>query len=159
MALRKLCQVGIGSSRNYCTAAKIEARKEALATSPQWLVGLSRWAYYKSYFPTLGLMRDDCLYVDKYVKEAVERLPNDVKVAREFRMSRALILSHSKEILPKEEWTNYDEDVDYLSPIVEKVKDEHRLRKILDEKNGTRKTQGIFGTIGQLLGLQKTIDK
>lgn len=33
MALRKLCQVGIGSSRNYCTAAKIEARKEALATS------------------------------------------------------------------------------------------------------------------------------
>lgn len=87
----------------------------------------------------------------------MERLPNDVKVAREFRMGRALILSHSKEILPKEEWTSYEEDVDYLSPIVQQVKAEHRLRKILDERHGTRKTQGIFGTIGQVLGLQKNI--
>merc|ERR1712150_32665 len=93
---------------------------------PAWLLKVKKWAYYKSYFPQLGLMTDDCIYADRYVKEAVKRLPNDVRQAREFRMGRALILSHNKDILPKEEWTKWEEDQPYLNELIEEVKKEER---------------------------------
>ena len=43
------------------------------------------------------------------VKEAIRRLPKNVAEERQFRMSRALYLSMRKEILPQNEWTNFEE--------------------------------------------------
>lgn len=95
---------------------------------PAWKRALQRWAYYKSYFPQLGLMRDDCLNETPDVKEAIRRLPADVYDTRQFRISRAMYLSNRKDILPKDEWTKMEEDVRYLAPLVEEVKRE-RLEK------------------------------
>ena len=57
----------------------------------------------------IGLMRDDILYETDVVKEALRRLPPDLYDERNFRMSRAFHLSSSHTILPKEEWTKYED--------------------------------------------------
>jgi ubiquinol-cytochrome c reductase subunit 7 len=54
-------------------------------------------------------MRDDVLYETPDVKEALRRLPSEVVDERNFRIIRALQLSGQKRILPKEQWTKYEE--------------------------------------------------
>ena len=54
-------------------------------------------------------MRDDTLYETPVVKEALRRLPPSLQDERLFRISRAIQLSNTKTILPKEEWTKYEE--------------------------------------------------
>ena len=56
-----------------------------------------------------GLRYDDTLQETEPVKEAIRRLPEKLYDERMFRISRALDLSMTKTILPKEEWTQYDE--------------------------------------------------
>ena len=72
----------------------------------QWL---RRWAYSASGFNKLGLWHDDCLYEDEEVKEAVRRLPERLQDDRTFRITRAMQLSLTHQLLPKEQWTTYDE--------------------------------------------------
>ncbi|KAL4716832.1 hypothetical protein ACJJTC_012643 [Scirpophaga incertulas] len=105
----------------------------ALRTTAR-LCNLSKWAYNMSGFNKYGLMRDDCLYENEDVKEALRRLPDHVVDERNFRMIRAIQLSLQKSILPKEEWTKYEDDKLYLTPIVEQVKKE-RLEREEWEKN------------------------
>jgi ubiquinol-cytochrome c reductase subunit 7 len=57
-------------------------------------------------------MHDDVLAETDVVKEALKRLPNDVMDQRVFRIIRAAQLSSNKTVLPKEEWTKW-EDVGY----------------------------------------------
>jgi Ubiquinol-cytochrome C reductase complex 14kD subunit len=57
----------------------------------------------------LGLMHDDTLYETPEVKEALRRLPKKLQEERQYRISRALYLSMRKEILPKAEWTKFEE--------------------------------------------------
>ena len=72
----------------------------------QWL---RRWAYSASGFNKLGLWHDDCLYEDEEVKEAVRRLPERLQDDRTFRITRAMQLSLQHQLLPKDQWTTYDE--------------------------------------------------
>ncbi|CAG4977951.1 unnamed protein product [Parnassius apollo] len=95
---------------------------------------LKKWAYNLSGFNKYGLLRDDCLYENEDVQEALRRLPAHVVDERNFRIIRAVQLSLQKTILPKEEWTKYEEDKLYLTPIVEQVKKE-RLEREEWEKN------------------------
>lgn len=76
-----------------------------------------------------GLLRDDCLHETEDVTEALRRIPQHVVDERNFRMVRALQLSLQKTILPKEEWTKYEEDKLYLSPVVDQVKKEREERE------------------------------
>ncbi|CAH0727486.1 unnamed protein product, partial [Brenthis ino] len=101
----------------------------ALRTTAVLRSSLSKWAYNLSGFNKYGLQRDDCLYEDEDVKEALRRLPAHVIDERNFRMVRAMQLSIQKIILPKEEWTKYEEDKLYLTPIVEQVKKERQERE------------------------------
>ncbi|XP_067951654.1 cytochrome b-c1 complex subunit 7-like [Watersipora subatra] len=91
---------------------------------------LQKWYYYRCYFPQLGLKSDDVNYDEGQtdVKEALRRLPRKTFYEREFRISRAVQLSLQKELLPKSEWTVYEEDKPYLKEIIEDVRDE------MDEK-------------------------
>lgn len=57
----------------------------------------------------LGLMRDDTIYEDTDVKEALRRLPENQYNERTFRIKRALDLSMKQQILPKDMWTKYEE--------------------------------------------------
>ncbi|KAH8246826.1 hypothetical protein KR032_000852 [Drosophila birchii] len=88
---------------------------------PVVLSKLGRWAYNLSGFNKYGLYRDDCLYENEDVQEAVRRLPQDLYDERNYRIMRALHLSMTKTILPKDEWTKYEEDVKYLEPYLNEV--------------------------------------
>ncbi|KYM99293.1 Cytochrome b-c1 complex subunit 7 [Cyphomyrmex costatus] len=75
-------------------------------------------------------MKDD-LYndaLDPIVKEAIRRLPQKLLDERNFRIVRALHLSACHRVLPKEQWTKFEEDVPYLTPYLDEVEKE------LDEK-------------------------
>ncbi len=54
-------------------------------------------------------MRDDTIHEDSDVKEAVSRLPEQVYNDRMFRVKRALDLSMKQQVLPKDQWTKYEE--------------------------------------------------
>jgi ubiquinol-cytochrome c reductase subunit 7 len=60
-----------------------------------------------------GLMSDDFREENAEVKEAVRRLPLHLQDQRQFRIARALQLSATKTILPKEEWMKV-EDVRFI---------------------------------------------
>jgi len=67
----------------------------------------------------LGLWRDDILYEDNPdIAEALKRLPQEIRDQRNFRVIRAMQLEACKRILPKEEWTKYEEVSERLSLIV-----------------------------------------
>lgn len=90
---------------------------------------LSKWAYNISGFNKYGLMRDDVLDETEDVKEALRRLPQKVVDERNYRILRAFQLSIQKDILPKEQWTKYEDDKPYLWPIVEDVRKEREERE------------------------------
>lgn len=56
-----------------------------------------------------GLRHDDCLYETEDVQEALRRLPKKLQDERNYRQLRALQLSITKDILPKDQWTKYEE--------------------------------------------------
>ncbi|XP_008304764.1 cytochrome b-c1 complex subunit 7 [Stegastes partitus] len=80
-----------------------------------------KWYYNLCGFNKMGLMHDDTLYEDADVEEAIRRLPENVASDRTFRIKRALDLSMKHQILPKEQWTKYEEDYPYLRPYLEEV--------------------------------------
>ncbi|XP_013911903.1 PREDICTED: cytochrome b-c1 complex subunit 7 isoform X2 [Thamnophis sirtalis] len=68
-----------------------------------------KWYYNAQGFNKYGLRRDDILNETDVVKEAIKRLPEDVYYERIFRIKRAAQLSLTHEILPKDQWTKYEE--------------------------------------------------
>ena len=64
----------------------------------------------------IGLLNDDMCDEerDDLYKEAVRRLPEALVIERNWRRYRALDLSAKKIILPKEEWTKYEEVREFL---------------------------------------------
>ena len=78
---------------------------------------------------TIGLMRDDTIHENDDVKEAIRRLPENLYNDRVFRIKRALDLSMRQQILPKEQWTKYEEDKFYLEPYLKEVIQERRERE------------------------------
>ncbi|XP_075995459.1 cytochrome b-c1 complex subunit 7 [Genypterus blacodes] len=101
----------------------------APAASRKLLVGFSKWYYNLCGFNQLGLMRDDTIEENADVKEALRRIPENMYYDRMFRIKRALDLSMKMQILPKTEWTKYDEDVLYLTPYVNEVIREREERE------------------------------
>ncbi|XP_029976567.1 cytochrome b-c1 complex subunit 7 [Salarias fasciatus] len=101
----------------------------APAATGRLVVGLRKWYYNMCGFNKLGLMRDDTIYEDSDVKEALRRIPEGVYNDRMFRIKRALDLSMKQQILPKEQWTKYEEDVHYLTPYLDEVIRERKERE------------------------------
>ncbi|KAH0505040.1 Cytochrome b-c1 complex subunit 7 [Microtus ochrogaster] len=80
-----------------------------------------KWYYNAAGFNKLGLMLDDTPRETEDVKEAIRRLPEHLYNDRMFRIKRALDLSMRHQILPKEQWTKYEEDKFYLKPYLKEV--------------------------------------
>lgn len=74
-------------------------------------------------------MRDDTLHETEDVKEAIRRLPEDLYNDRMFRIKRALDLTMRHQILPKDQWTKYEEDKFYLEPYLKEVIRERKERE------------------------------
>ncbi|CAH1992322.1 unnamed protein product [Acanthoscelides obtectus] len=90
---------------------------------------LQKWAYNLSGFNKYGLWRDDLLYEDQDVAEALKRLDQKTVDERNYRILRATQLSLQKDILPKEQWTKLEEDKLYLTPLVNDVIKEREERE------------------------------
>ncbi|XP_065671039.1 cytochrome b-c1 complex subunit 7 isoform X2 [Hydra vulgaris] len=91
------------------------------------------WYLNASGYRALGLRIDDLLKEeDPDVKNAVQRLSEEEYNLRAFRIKRAMDLSLKHQILPKDQWTKPDEDVFYLTPLVEAVTKERKERESLD---------------------------
>lgn len=90
---------------------------------------LQKWAYNLSGFNKYGLMRDDVLYEDADVTEALRRLPQKKLDERNYRILRAVQLSIQKDILPKEQWVKLEEDELYLQPYIKEVRKEREERE------------------------------
>ncbi|KAI4565954.1 hypothetical protein MJT46_009329 [Ovis ammon polii x Ovis aries] len=87
------------------------AGRPAVSASSKWLEGIRKWYYNAAGFNKLGLMRDDTIHENDDVKEAIRRLPENLYNDRVFRIKRALDLSMRQQILPKEQWTKYEEQL------------------------------------------------
>lgn len=61
-----------------------------------------------------GLKHDDCLDQTPDVEEALRRLPKKLQDERTYRMIRAFQLSTMKTILPRDQWTKYEEVVNHI---------------------------------------------
>ena len=76
-------------------------------------------------YQTFGLLYDDILNdEDPMIIEALNRLPEEVRRAREKRLARAFDLSVNQKRLPREQWTKPEDDVAYLRPYVLWVRSE-----------------------------------
>ncbi|KAF6737947.1 Cytochrome b-c1 complex subunit 7 [Oryzias melastigma] len=93
------------------------------------MLGFRKWYYNLCGFNKLGLMRDDTINEDADVKEALRRLPEQVYNDRMFRIKRALDLSMKQQVLPKEQWTKYEEENYYLTPYLEEVVRERKEKE------------------------------
>ncbi|XP_044280375.1 cytochrome b-c1 complex subunit 7 isoform X1 [Varanus komodoensis] len=105
------------------------ASRVPVSASSRLLESLRKWYYNAAGFNKFGLMRDDTIYEDEDVKEALKRLPEDVYNDRLYRIKRALDLSMKNQILPKEEWVKYEEDKHYLEPYLKEVIRERHERE------------------------------
>ncbi|XP_077051917.1 cytochrome b-c1 complex subunit 7 [Siphateles boraxobius] len=105
----------------YLLSLRAEMASRAPAATGRLLVGFRKWYYNAAGFNKLGLMRDDTINEDSDVKEAIRRLPEPVYNDRMFRIKRALDLSMKQQVLPKDQWTKFEEDVAYLEPYLEEV--------------------------------------
>ncbi|CAJ0936766.1 unnamed protein product [Ranitomeya imitator] len=100
---------------------ELEAEISTVQASGRFMESIRKWYYGLAGFNKIGLMRDDTLYETPDVQEAIRRLPAKVYDDRMFRIKRALDLDMKKNILPKEQWTKYEEDVSYLQPYIREV--------------------------------------
>jgi ubiquinol-cytochrome c reductase subunit 7 len=66
------------------------------------------------------------------VLKALRRLPPKESYDRVYRIRRATQLSLQHKILPRSEWTKPEEDVPYLTPILEQLAAEAKEREALD---------------------------
>ncbi|CAG0921991.1 unnamed protein product [Notodromas monacha] len=99
-----------------------KAGKEGAKWLKQLIFNYSRYRVY-------GVYHDDMLAENNTVKEALRRIPAHITDERAFRISRALDLNLKKDILPKSQWTSFEDDVAngrYLQPYLEEVESEHR---------------------------------
>ncbi|XP_045465478.1 cytochrome b-c1 complex subunit 7-like [Harmonia axyridis] len=88
-------------------------------------LAVQKIVYNLSGFKKYGLMRDDLLDEDRAdVQEALKRLDEKILDERNYRLIRAAQLSLEKHILPKEQWTKFEDDKLYLTPIVKQVRKE-----------------------------------
>jgi len=89
-------------------------------------------AYFKMRgYNQYGLLHDDILSPLPIVEQAVTRLPDEMQDLRNFRLTRAMQCSVQKSVLPKEEWTTYEEDQKngkYLQPYIDEIEREEKER-------------------------------
>lgn len=94
---------------------------------------LASWYGNAAGWRKIGLRYDD-LYQEENdeVKMALKRLSPKESYDRIFRIRRAVQCSYQQKVLPKDEWTKPEEDIPYLSPLIEAARAELQEKKALD---------------------------
>ncbi|CBX92217.1 hypothetical protein IAQ61_000395 [Plenodomus lingam] len=99
----------------------------------KWVAPLAKWYANAAGYRQLGLKADDLLPEENSVVQiALNRLGPQEAYDRVFRLRRAIQLSMSHQLLPKEEWTKPDEDSPYLSSHIKVIEAEMAEREDLE---------------------------
>ncbi|KAL3481582.1 cytochrome b-c1 complex subunit 7 [Aspergillus californicus] len=99
----------------------------------KWVMPIANWYTNAAGYRRLGLRIDDLIPEENMVVQtAIKRLPPKEAYDRIFRIRRAFQCSISHTLLPVEEHTKPEEDVEYLSPIIREIEKENKEREDLD---------------------------
>lgn len=94
---------------------------------------LANWYANASGYRRLGLRSDDLIPEENdVVMLALKRLPPKEAYDRVFRLRRAFQCSLSHQLLPPEEQTKPEEDIQYLTPIIRQIEAEKKERADLE---------------------------
>ncbi|KAF2848903.1 ubiquinol-cytochrome c reductase complex 14 kDa protein-like protein [Plenodomus tracheiphilus IPT5] len=94
---------------------------------------LASWYANAAGYRQLGLRADDLLPEENDVVQiALKRLGPQEAYDRVFRLRRAMQLSMSHQLLPKEEWTKPAEDTPYLTVLIKDISAELAEREDLE---------------------------
>ncbi|KAL2134108.1 hypothetical protein VTI74DRAFT_995 [Chaetomium olivicolor] len=107
------------------------------AVKRPWLMNmlkpLAGWYTNAAGYRQMGLRADDLISEEnETVLKALGRLSPKESYDRIYRIRRATQLSLQQKILPRAEWTKPEEDVPYLTPILEQLQAEAKERDALD---------------------------
>merc|ERR1712018_103141 len=102
----------------------------AAAASESWRTSVSRWMYYASYFPQIGLRHDDTLAETPVVKEALRRLPEPEQDARNFKSCALLIYPQKSPSCPEKSGPNLKKMFDIWNHTLNKSKRRWQRKKI-----------------------------
>ncbi|EHY55724.1 Cytochrome b-c1 complex subunit 7 [Exophiala dermatitidis] len=106
----------------------------------RWMVPFANWYADAAGYRRLGLRHDDLIPEENdIVQLALKRLSPKESYDRIFRLRRAFQCSLSHQLLPAEEQTKPEEDVRYLSPIIEEIEAELKERADLESMIVERK--------------------
>ncbi|KAF2833624.1 hypothetical protein CC86DRAFT_365467 [Ophiobolus disseminans] len=99
----------------------------------RWMKPLANWYTNAAGYRKLGLRADDLLPEENnVVQTALKRLQPQEAYNRVFRLRRAMQLSMTHQLLPKEEWTKPEEDTPYLSELITDIETEMAEREDLE---------------------------
>ncbi|KAJ2509262.1 Cytochrome b-c1 complex subunit 7 [Coemansia sp. RSA 2052] len=73
------------------------------------------------------------------IQEAISRLSREEIDLRNYRHRRAFQLSLSHQELPSPQWTKAEDDVKYLQPLIEEVRQEYAERDAFNSMRTVRK--------------------
>ncbi|DAA74638.1 TPA_exp: Cytochrome b-c1 complex subunit 7 [Trichophyton benhamiae CBS 112371] len=94
---------------------------------------IANWYCNAAGYRKLGLRYDDLIPEDNdTVQLALKRLPPKEAYDRMYRIRRAVQCSVEHQLLPEKDHTKPEDDVRYLSPIIEAIKRENAERVELD---------------------------
>lgn len=97
------------------------------------LTPVANWYSGAAGYRQLGLLADDLIIEENEdVLKALKRLPPKEAYDRVYRIRRALQCSVSHKLLPKGQWTKPEEDVPYLTPILEQIRAAEAEKAALD---------------------------
>ncbi|KAL2146216.1 hypothetical protein VTI28DRAFT_4795 [Corynascus sepedonium] len=107
------------------------------AVKRPWLMSLLKplagWYSNAAGYRQMGLRADDLILEEnETVLKALSRLSPKESYDRIYRIRRATQLSLQHKLLPKHEWTKPEEDVPYLTPILEQLQAELKEKDALD---------------------------
>merc|ERR1711981_884203 len=84
-------------------------------------------------FNQYGLLHDDCLNETEIVQLAISRLSPEMQDERQFRLQRAAQCTIVKGVLPKEQWSTWEEHKEkgfYLQPYIDELIKETTKKKL-----------------------------
>jgi len=109
----------------FKSSAKVLFKNEA-----KWETLWRKFKWYDWEGQKLGLLWHDqnCEEIYPEVQEAILRLPPHEYDARQRRITRASLLTLHNELLPKSQWTKWDDETWYLQPYLDEIEREKAER-------------------------------
>jgi len=99
----------------------------------RWMMPLANWYGNAAGYRKLGLRADDLIPEESdIVQLAIKRLPPKEAYDRVFRLRRAFQCSLEHQLLPPDQHTKPEEDVQYLGPIIRAIEREQKEREDFD---------------------------